>query len=66
MFEVQSRYYVHFWTNTLGKSMNSRIPASYGLNSIIIVLLQRWFWHYITHEGRYAINQTKRKAEDSG
>ena len=27
-FELQSRYYVHLWTNTLGKGMNSFIlPA---------------------------------------
>ncbi len=24
-FELQSRYYVHFWTNTLGKGMNAQI-----------------------------------------
>ena len=28
-FELQSRYYVHFWTNTLGKGTN----PSYGLHS---------------------------------
>ena len=22
-FELQSRYYIHFWTNALAKSMNS-------------------------------------------
>ena len=28
MFELQLRYYVHFWTNTLGKGMNTLIlPA---------------------------------------
>ena len=27
-FELQSRYYVHFWTNTLGKGINPLIlPA---------------------------------------
>ena len=29
-FELQSCYYVHFWTNTLGKGMSSLIPNSYG------------------------------------
>ena len=24
-FEIQFRYYIHFWTNTLGKGMNSLI-----------------------------------------
>ena len=28
-FELQSRYYVHFWTNTIGKGMNPLIlPAT--------------------------------------
>ena len=27
-FELQSRYYIHFWTNTLGKGMNPlTLPA---------------------------------------
>ena len=31
--ELQSNYYVHFWTNNLGKVMNSSIPApAYALN----------------------------------
>ena len=33
-FELQSRHYIHFWTCTMGKGMNSLIPRpSYGLNS---------------------------------
>ena len=36
-FVLQSRYYVHLRTNTLGKDMNSLIlPA---------VLLGEWLWH---------------------
>ena len=31
-FEHQSRYYVHFRTNNLGKD----IPTSYGLNSTLV------------------------------
>ena len=31
---------VHFWTNTLGKHMNSLICTSYELDSITAVLLQ--------------------------
>ena len=27
-FELQSRYYVHFWTNTLGKGMNPLILSA--------------------------------------
>ena len=29
-FELQSRYYVHFWTNVVAKSMNSFIPPFMG------------------------------------
>ena len=39
--EINSRYYVHFRTNTFGKGMNS---PSYELKSAIIVLLGL-FWH---------------------
>ena len=39
-FKLQSCYYVHFQTNTLGKGMNLFILSSYGLNSITVVLLQ--------------------------
>ena len=44
-FEFQSRYYVHFRTNTLGKGMNPLILPSYGLNSTTTVLLEEWLWH---------------------
>ena len=44
-FKFQSRYYVHFWANTLGKGMNPSYPPSYGLNSTTIVLLGEWLWH---------------------
>ena len=53
-FELQSRSYVYFWINTLEKDMNR---LNYGLNSITAVLLQEWFWHWIIHEGWYAIKQ---------
>ena len=36
-FELQSRYYVHFRTNTLEKDMNPHYP-SYKINSTIIIL----------------------------
>ena len=29
-FELQSRYYVHFRANTLGKGMNPHIPPAMG------------------------------------
>ena len=29
-FELQSRYYVHFWTNTLRKGMNPLITLLFG------------------------------------
>ena len=40
-FKLQLCYYIHFCTNTLGKSMNLLIPSfSYELDSIIAVFLQ--------------------------
>ena len=43
-FVLQSRYYVHFRANTLGKGMNPLIlPAM--LNSTTTVLLGEWLWH---------------------
>ena len=39
-FELQSRYYAHFRTNTLGKGMNPPYPPIYGLNSITTVLIK--------------------------
>ena len=39
-FKLQSCYYVHFWTNTLGKDMTLLTqPLGYRLNSITAVLL---------------------------
>ena len=38
-FENQSQNCVHFRSNALGKSKNSFHPSSYGLDSIITVLL---------------------------
>ena len=42
-FKLQSRYHIHFWTNTFGKVMNPLISLhpSYGLNSTMTVILQR-------------------------
>ena len=41
-FELQSRYYVHFWTNTFGKGMNPLILPSMGyLNGTTTVLLKK-------------------------
>ena len=61
-FTLQSCYCIHFWTNALGKAMNSHYPHSCGINSTTTVFLQRWFLHWITHKDWYAIkqrNQTK-------
>ena len=38
-FELQSCYYVHFWTIMLAKSMNTFILSSYELNSTTTALL---------------------------
>ena len=39
-FELQSRYYVHFRTNTPGKDMNPFIIPAMGY----IILLDGWLW----------------------
>ena len=39
-FVLQSRYYVHFRANTLGKGIGPPYPPSYGLNSPNTVLLE--------------------------
>ena len=40
-FEHHLYFCIHFWTNTLGNSINPHFPFSYGLNSSTTVLLQR-------------------------
>ena len=44
-FVLQSRYYVHFRANALGKRYEPPYPPSYGLNSTSTVLLGEWIWH---------------------
>ena len=44
-FELKSRLYVHFRTNTFGKGMSPLIPPIYGLNSTTTVLLEGWILH---------------------
>ena len=44
-FVLQSRYYVHFRANTLGKGIEPPYPPSYGLNITTTVLLGEWLWH---------------------
>ena len=45
-FELQSLYYVHFWTNTFGERYELPYPSlsSYWWNSITAVPLQGWLW----------------------
>ena len=57
-FELQLRYYIHFRTNSLEKATNSLIPPRWTLNSTYTLFLQGWLWHYVTHEGWYAIKQS--------
>ena len=45
LFEFQSRYYVHFQKNTVGKGMKFRNLPIYGLNSTTIVFLKGWIRH---------------------
>ena len=63
-FELRSRYYIHFRTNTLEKVVNLLILPCYGLNSIITILLQERFWHLITLGGWFAIKQRYQKSEE--
>ena len=49
-FELQSRYFVHFRTNTLDSS-------HCGLNNSTKVFLQEWLWHSITSEWWYTIER---------
>ena len=44
-FELQSRNYVHFRTNTLGKGMNPPHPPIYALNGTTTVFLKGWIWY---------------------
>ena len=44
-FELQSRYYVLFRTNTLWEGYEPPYPPTYGFNSITAVLLEGWIWH---------------------
>ena len=43
-FELQSHYYVHFRTNTLGKGMTPPYSPNYGLNNTTAVV-EGWLWH---------------------
>ena len=58
-FRLQLRFYIHFWTNALGKDMDVLIPPSDGLNSNTAVPPQGWLWHWLTHKGWYAIKKKK-------
>ena len=49
-FKLQWSYYVHFWTNIVGKGINLPLPLlSYRLNSTTTALLQGWLWQKMTH-----------------
>ena len=44
-FKLQTQYYVHLQTNTLGKGIEPPYPLRNGLRSITAVLLEGWLWH---------------------
>ena len=48
-FLLQLYYNIHFWANTLGKSVNPLIPQLYGLKSITAVLLQVKYLKSVTY-----------------
>ena len=58
-FELQSHYYIHFRTNSLGERYEPPYTTSNGLYSTTTVLLQGWLRHKIAHEDWYAIKQRK-------
>ena len=59
-FVLQSRYYVHFRANTLGKGIEPPYPLSYGLDSPNTALIGGWLWHWLTYKDWYAIKQRNR------
>ena len=56
-FVLQSRYYVHFRANTLGKGMDPLIFQAMGWIVPLLFILEEWLWHKITYKGCYAIKQ---------
>ena len=63
-FELQSRYNIHFHTNTFWKGMTPSYSPRYGLNSTTTVLLQGRAWRQITHEVWYNIKQRNQTNKD--
>ena len=59
VFKLQTPYYVHFRTKTIGKDVNPQPPPKYGSSSTIAVILQWSLCHLITQEGWYAIETKK-------
>ena len=56
-FVLQSRYYVHFRANTLGKGIEPPYPPGYGLDST--TSSRRMALAFLTYKGWYAIKQRK-------
>ena len=54
-FELQSRYYVHFRTNTSRERYEPPYPPI--LRSTTIVFLEGWIWPKITQEGWHTTNK---------
>ena len=55
----QNLYLKNHKTNIIRKGIETFYHPSYGLNSIIAVLLQREFWHWITDKGWHTIKKKK-------
>ena len=65
-FELQSYYYVTFWTNTIGKDIETLYPPSYWLNSTPTVLLQEWYNVAWCRENKSSASRFKRPSFITG
>ena len=59
-FELEFRIYGHFRSNTPKKSYEDTLSSIYGFLLCYHFASIRWVWHWITHEGWYAIKQENR------
>ena len=56
-FKPQLLYYVHFWTNILGKDMDPLIPPVMREIVPLLFFYKDGLCHWIVHDGWYVIKQ---------